>query len=299
MSDLRQRVPGHSLVDELLRQWDLGAIHVDSASGLVTIDDEAEGWYLGVLGEREVASRLSEFDDTWTVLHSVPVGSGMTDIDHVLIGPPGVFTINTKFSPGKDVWVAGRGMYVGGFKQSYVHNSLREATQASERLSRACGLAVPVTALIVFVDPAKITHKAAAGGGEYEPSVRVLRHTELANVALERRAFSAEQLARILESAVAPETWHDKPKISTAGPHIVREFLALEEALGPRFAAASTPRPALRADPRSYSNRSTSGKARQPQRRRTSRSRRNDPSVGQMLIGLSALIGLWFWLSGR
>ena len=132
MSDLRERVPGHALIDELLHQWDLGTIHVDERSNGIVIDEEAEGWYRGVLGERRVAALLDQLSaeqaqSPWTVLHSVPVGRGESDIDHVVIGPPGVFTINTKFSPGKDVWVAGRGMYVGGAKQHSVVNALYEA----------------------------------------------------------------------------------------------------------------------------------------------------------------------------
>jgi hypothetical protein len=39
----------------------------------------------------------------WTVLHSVPVGTGSTDIDHIAIGPAGVFTLNTKYSPHPSV----------------------------------------------------------------------------------------------------------------------------------------------------------------------------------------------------
>lgn len=294
-------MPGHSLVDELLRQWDLGTIRVDDSTGAVTIDEEAEGWYRGVLGERVVAGVLDGFDEAWTVLHSVPVGARMSDIDHVLIGPPGVFTINTKYSPGKDVWVAGRGMFVGGFKTQYVNNSLHEASQASARLSRACGLTVPVTALIVFVDPAKITHKAPAGAGDYQPPVRVLRHSELRNVELERQAFSPEQIARIVASAVAPATWHDRPVASTAGPHIVREFLALEEALGPRLAAPSAPRSVPREGSSGYARRpARSGTGSSSNRRRSrSRSRRNDPSVGQLLLSLGALVGIWVWLSNR
>jgi len=144
MSDLRERVPGHALIDELLHQWDLGTIHVDERSNGIVIDEEAEGWYRGVLGERRVAAILDQLSaaqaqSPWTVLHSVPVGRGESDIDHVVIGPPGVFTINTKFSPGKDVWVAGRGMYVGGAKQHYVVNALYEARRASTYLSRLRG----------------------------------------------------------------------------------------------------------------------------------------------------------------
>jgi hypothetical protein len=300
VSDLRERVPGHSLVDELLRQWDQGTIRVDETTGSVVIDDEAEGWYLGVLGERRVAMRLAEFDSSWTVLHSVPVGSRMTDIDHVLIGPPGVFTLNTKFSPGKEVWVAGKGMFVGGFKQGYVHNSLREAAQASDRLSRASGLTVPVTALIVFVDPSKITHKAPAGGDEYDPPVRVLRDSELRNVALERPAFSREQVARIVAAAVVPGTWHDRPAQSTTGVHITREFEALEAALGSRGNDTVSRSSASPARSGSRSSRAAT-RGRTPiraNRRRTKRSRR-ERMLSELAVPIIGFAIVWFWLANR
>lgn len=144
MSDLRQRVPGHSLIDELLRQWDLGNIHVSARSDEIVIDDEALGWYRGVIGERRVADLLTQLGDAWTVLHSVPAGVKGRDIDHLVIGPAGVFTINTKYSPGKDVWSAGYGMRVGGFKcDSYVQAALSEVRQAESALSRVSGLTVP------------------------------------------------------------------------------------------------------------------------------------------------------------
>lgn len=50
MSDLRTRVPGQSLIEELLRQWDRGTIHVDGSTNGIVIDEEAEGWCRGVLG---------------------------------------------------------------------------------------------------------------------------------------------------------------------------------------------------------------------------------------------------------
>ena len=246
VSDLRQRVPGHSLVDELLRQWDLGTIRLDGDR--VVIDDEAVSWYRGVLGERRVASVLQSLDDRWTVLHSVPVGKGTTDIDHVVIGQSGVFTINTKYSPGKEVWVAGRGMYVGGHKQPYVHNSLREAKRAAELLSDTTGLTVPVTALIVFVDPAKLTHKAAAGAGDFEPAVRVIRDTEILATIRTRPIFNPEQTARIVDAAVQATTWQASPAPSTKGSHITGEFAALESALGTHLAGPLTrgPQPSAR-----------------------------------------------------
>jgi hypothetical protein len=96
-----------------------------------------------VLGERLVAGKLALLNDGWTVLHSVPVGRGTTDIDHIAISDAGVFTINTKYSPGRDVWVAGRNLLIDGHKQSHVFSALSEARRASELLSRATQLTVP------------------------------------------------------------------------------------------------------------------------------------------------------------
>jgi hypothetical protein len=235
MSDLRERVPGQSLVQELLRQWDLGTIRIDPASDTLVIDDEAVSWYRGVVGERHVASILDTLGDGYIVLHSVPVGSGNTDIDHVVISDAGVFTINTKYSPGKDVWVAGRGVMVGGFKQPYVRNSLAEAHRAAESLSKISGLTVPVTALIVFVNPAKLTRKATAGAGEYEPDIQVISDRELKGTLGGRPEFSPEQISRIVSAAVEPSTWHSSPAESAPGSHFAKEFEALEAELGKRL----------------------------------------------------------------
>jgi hypothetical protein len=56
-------------------------------------------WRIGAAGEVETADRLRALTDPapwglntvglWRVLHSVPVGDLGSDIDHVLIGPPG------------------------------------------------------------------------------------------------------------------------------------------------------------------------------------------------------------------
>jgi hypothetical protein len=281
VSDLRTRVPGQSLIDELLRQWDLGTIHVDTVTNGVVIDEEAEGWYRGVIGERRVAALLAALGEGWTVIHSVPVGRGASDIDHVVVGPPGVFTINTKFSPGKDVWVAGRGMYVGGTKQSYVTNALHEARRASNYLTARCGLTVPVTGLIVFVDPARISRKEPPGGGPTDPPIEVISQTELRDALLRRREFSDEQVARIVDAAVRPDTWSDFPLAESNGAHLAREFEALEREVGPRLAqprgqvrAAASVRPAARR-----------GYAQTPRARQGSRGgRRPKRSIGERLF---------------
>ncbi len=225
-------MPGHSLIEQLLHQWDIGEIRLDASTNDVVVGEDAVSWYRGVLGERRVGSILNQLDASHTVLHSVPVGTGSTDIDHVVISRAGVFSINTKYSPGKKIWTGGYGLYVGGYSQPHVRRSVDEARRAADLLSEASGLTVPVTALLVFVDPGAIDRKAPAGGGPNEPEVRVLSDRDLRKVFTGRPIFSEEQVARITAAAERPGTWHRSPAVSTIGTHITREFEALELKLG-------------------------------------------------------------------
>jgi hypothetical protein len=307
MSDLRERVPGHSLIDELLRQWDLGTIHIDSTSSEVVIDDDAVGWYQGVLGERRVAEQLDRLGDGWTVLHSVPVGRGASDIDHVVIGQAGVFTINTKYSPGKTVWVAGYGLYVDGHPQRYVRNSVTEAARASDLLSKAVGMTVPTVGLIVFVDPGRMTLKSDAGGGEDTPEIRVLHNSQLPGALRGRPIFSPEQVARIVAIAVKPETWHSSPIPSTVGVHISREFEALEAEVGPRLvrkhAPAASPQP--KSSSSAYKrNRPAPARKPSPARLRGRRPKRSrmEKLLSELLmpiVGLAVAWGVLQYFAGR
>ena len=286
-------MPGHSLVDELLRQWDRGAIHVDASSNSgIVIDDEAIGWYRGVIGERRIATLLDRLGAGWTVLHSVPVGRGTSDIDHIVIGQAGVFTINTKYSPGRKVWTAGYGMYVDGHPQMYVRNSVSEAARASTLLSRAVGMTIPVTGLIVFVDPGPMTHKDS-NGSDLGADVRVIPDSDLLASLEGRSVFSAEQVERIVSGAVKPETWHQAPVESSVGHHISLEFEALEAEVGPRLAervvAVNQPRRAPA--PRTPRVRSTTA----PRSRSTRRKKRSlgDKLIFDVAMPAAGLFGLW------
>ncbi len=197
MSDLRERVPAQSLMQRTLE------LHRPS---FYTPSGEALSWYKGALGEIAVAGVLAWLSPDWTVLHSVPVGSGETDIDHVAIGPAGVFTINTKSHPGQEIWIGGHGLLVSGQKTNYVGRAIAEAARAERLLTEASGLVVPVTPLIVFVNPGPRTVRAQPEGG-----VRVVADWELLGALQGRPIFSAEQVDRIVNAAVRPETWHSGP----------------------------------------------------------------------------------------
>jgi hypothetical protein len=57
---------------------------------------EWDSWWKGLAGERRVGAELNRLGrHGWRVLHSIPLAN-KADIDHLLIGPGGVFSINTK-----------------------------------------------------------------------------------------------------------------------------------------------------------------------------------------------------------
>ena len=53
----------------------------------------------GAAGEEHVGGLLEELSEAgWCVIHDATLGRG--NVDHILIGPPGVFTVETKSHPG-------------------------------------------------------------------------------------------------------------------------------------------------------------------------------------------------------
>ena len=103
-------------------------------------------------------SRIARSGD-WRFVHSVPVGTRGSGIDHVLVGPGGVFTINTKAHRDAHIWVGPNTIMVSGHKQPYLRNSRHEASRASKLLSAATGFEVRAHPVIAMVDPRNITYR--------------------------------------------------------------------------------------------------------------------------------------------
>jgi hypothetical protein len=123
------------------------------------VKTDERAWRVGATGEEKVGKELTKLPDGWHVLHAVQVSDAGTDIDHVVIGPAGVFTLNTKRHPDGKVTVYERALYVNGTKVDYVQKSRGEARRAARLLTDACGFPVPVRSAIVFVDLADISEK--------------------------------------------------------------------------------------------------------------------------------------------
>jgi hypothetical protein len=81
----------------------------------------------GASGEEHVGALLDRLSNRgWRVIHDVSFGHG--NVDHILVGPPGVFTLETKSHPGP-------------IRVARVHGAtLSQARAQSEALQAATGL---------------------------------------------------------------------------------------------------------------------------------------------------------------
>jgi hypothetical protein len=205
--DLARNTPGESA---RARSKELRARHpvlITTAKAL-GIRTTAGSFAMGARGEREVGRKLNRWAAAhgWHVLHAVPVGRAGADIDHVVIAPFGVVTVNTKTTKTR-VWVGEYGMTVGGKSVDYLRKSRAEARRAARLLGRATGIVVPVQAVIVFTGAQRFSVRR---GGP--PDVPVLGSPRALRRWLRRQpsVLAGEQVSAVYQAARDPATWQGR-----------------------------------------------------------------------------------------
>jgi len=102
-----------------------------------TISPQSQRWAQGAAGEEKVGAIIEGMSsEGWLPIHDVDLGRG--NVDHVLVGPPGLFTIETKSHRGK--------IRVGRVPRAM----LSQAYAQSKSIESIIGL--PVAPLLVFSD---------------------------------------------------------------------------------------------------------------------------------------------------
>jgi hypothetical protein len=113
-------------------------------------------WRRGAEGEERVAAVLERtLDASWSVIHDLTVGMRGANLDHLVIGPPGVFVLNTKNLTGH-VRVYPRAILQNGHQTSFVPSLLREARQVQDRLGAVVGRPVAAWSVLVMAGTATL-----------------------------------------------------------------------------------------------------------------------------------------------
>ncbi|MGG2463268.1 nuclease-related domain-containing protein [Streptomyces sp. RGM 3693] len=156
----------------------------------------------GLAGELAVGTALERLTPAgWRILHGIKWPRG-SDIDHLAIGPSGVFTVNAKHHAGASVWVGDVMLRVNGGSTDHLRNSTSEATRTAELLRYWCGRDVPVQPVIGVVGAQSIKIDA------HDPRVLVIDGATIDHTLAARpHVLSAGQVASIYAVARHRQVW--------------------------------------------------------------------------------------------
>lgn len=198
--DLSTNRPGESLRD-LLAVSGPGLIE-RVVSLLLRRPTEWDSWRKGLAGERRVGAELNRLARRgWRVLHSIPLANNV-DVDHLLIGPGGVFSINTKHHHNKAVWVGDDAVKVDHGKPApYARKSRAEAKRVVRVLEHYCDFPVPVEPVLVFVGVTDLKVVAT------QLDVRVYQERQVSALAPLSGVLTAEQVEQVYSVARHRQAW--------------------------------------------------------------------------------------------
>jgi hypothetical protein len=86
---------------------------------------DTKAWRRGAKGERLTARRLRRLGRGWTVFHDLAIPSSRANVDHLVIGPPGVFLIDSKYYRGPLTLTPDGSLWHGRFTLTHVLATVR------------------------------------------------------------------------------------------------------------------------------------------------------------------------------
>ncbi len=164
---------------------------------------------------------LQRLGSDWQVLHSIPVGGpggdidhrdmGDREIDHLVVGRRGVYTVNSSHHASESVWLGEDTIMVHGQRVHPMRDGRLEAARASRLLSAQVGFQVPVVGLVVIVGDTRFDVGQQPADGLVQvttprAAVRWLRRRE--------NQWTSYGVERICEYARRPTTWVEPAQAS-------------------------------------------------------------------------------------
>jgi hypothetical protein len=208
---MRDRMAGELLIQKLVLEHGQRPPQSKLARffGVPPVHQDDWKWFAGAVGERTVAQTLSALPAAWYVFHSLPIGTDESDIDHVVVGPPGIYSINTKHHAGKTIWVGSGTFMVNGQKQPYIRNSEHEAERLTRIVRSRFPWAPAVQPVIAVVNAKSITVKTTPRNVHIDSGQSVIRWLRK-----QRPAFSPDTVDQIAAFLDDPRTWRASEPIN-------------------------------------------------------------------------------------
>ena len=214
---MRERLPAQSVMEVLLLEQDL--VQPRSLLGRVVgrspLGAQSEPWFVGAQGELAVARMLAELPRQWTVFHALPRTVRDRGVDHLLVGPAGIFAVTTRTFVGQKVVVSHRTMTVGNTKHADIRDAESDALRLTRVLRDHMALRASVRPVVACVRAKSITiHERPA-------QVKVLTAAELRRWLLSLPPVLGPDERQTLVAIIDdPDTWDALPSIE---PDVLRE----------------------------------------------------------------------------
>ena len=117
------------------------------AGRLLITPQHIRSWETGADGEEKTARALESLPASWHVLHDRKIPRSVANIDHIVIGPPGVFVIESKDYAG-DLSVAGGEIRVAGRKRTAWLGEVAREAEAVNRALADAGFSIETIAVL-------------------------------------------------------------------------------------------------------------------------------------------------------
>ena len=199
-SPLTARKPGHAAMHEVLRRND-AFFADDLAAHWGPLAPDAEAPYAAAVGELAVGALLAKLGSGWRVLHSVPLARGAV-LQHVVVGPGGVFPITTRTYPDRRIWIGDTALFAGDRRTSDLDEAGGAGLVTQQALSTKDAVRALVHPVLAVVGP-RITPRTAA-----EHWVAAVRDRDLLGWLRSRpRVLGADQVAAIVALLSESAAW--------------------------------------------------------------------------------------------
>jgi hypothetical protein len=216
---LRARIAGQSAMSDVVAAQSAAPTRgvVARAFGVNPLAPESRTAYNGALGELFVGDMLDNLGPAWDILHDLPLTDRM--LDHLVIGPAGVFAIHVTNALDRDVVVDRDTVFISGQPSQAISDARSEAHAASELLSEATGGTVRVRPLLVLVEPRRFSVRVPAASVRVIPSYQLERTLTRAP-----RTLDGAHVASVSDFADLATTWpaHSDPEDDVE--HLHQEF---------------------------------------------------------------------------
>jgi len=178
-------------------------VAVGSAILLAWGDRRLGNFLKGAKGEEWVAHELAFLDSEYTVFNGLRFGGGKQNFDHIVVGPAGVFVVETKNWKGSVEFREGK-LYAGGKEPS--RPPLKQVKAATAELvsfidDAGCG-DVPVHSVLCFVStqlPEEIMNVNGVVVCSGARLINVLQETFVDPVSESMRELVVSELRKVIE----------------------------------------------------------------------------------------------------